>query len=67
MTKRLRSTEYPIGHILNPLTPYVSAAKTDLRQTFDRIRELQKMERDRQEHATVDRIIARTTNVQRLK
>lgn len=33
----LKSKEYPLGHLLNPATPYRNAASTDLRATFQRI------------------------------
>jgi hypothetical protein len=37
MHKPLVSKQYPVGHILQPKTPYVNAACTDIRETFKRI------------------------------
>lgn len=33
----LTTKSYPIGHLLNPQTPYTNAASTDIRETFKRI------------------------------
>lgn len=35
---KLRSKEWPVGHLLNPATPYVKAANTDVRVTIARAR-----------------------------
>jgi hypothetical protein len=36
--KPLISREYPLGHLLNPLTPYEPAARTNVARTFARLR-----------------------------
>jgi hypothetical protein len=36
--KPLVSRDYPLGHLLNPATPYEPAARTDIARTFARLR-----------------------------
>lgn len=36
--KPLVSRGYPLGHVLNPATPYTPAARTDVARTFARLR-----------------------------
>lgn len=38
---RAYSTQYPVGHLLNPATPYRNAASTDIRATFAKIKQQQ--------------------------
>ena len=35
--KALRSTAWPVGHLLNPATRYTPASRTDIRETFRRL------------------------------
>lgn len=35
---KLKSSEYPKGHLLNPETRYVSASATNVAETFKRVR-----------------------------
>lgn len=37
--KPLASRDYPVGHLLNPATPYVPSAHTDVARTFARVRQ----------------------------
>lgn len=32
------SKQYPVGHLMNPATPYRNAASTDIRATFAKIK-----------------------------
>ena len=43
--KPLKSS-YPVGHLLNPATRYVPSHKTDVRETFARIKK--EMEKQRE-------------------
>lgn len=38
MTKPLVSRLYPVGHLLNPQTPYVRSEHTDIGARFARVR-----------------------------
>jgi hypothetical protein len=43
MDKPLVSKEYPVGHLLNPKTPYVRSDKTDIRRTLMKQQELNRL------------------------
>ena len=49
--RKLISTEFPKSHLANPARPYVNAASTDIRKTFERVRAE----------------LAQTSNVRRIK
>jgi len=53
---KLKSTEYPIGHLLNPATPYVPAANTDLSKTFERARARIEEEKRRNEAEAAEKV-----------
>lgn len=55
--KPLRSREYPVGHILNPATPYRNSASTDVAATFERIRREQAEKILQREHGPAVRRI----------